>query len=94
MANHKSAIKRTRQSEKRRLRNRANRSRVKSAVKMVDQAIMEQAGDKVQEALKAAIPLIDKAAGKGAFHKRTASRKISRLTKRVNAFVSGSQPAA
>jgi small subunit ribosomal protein S20 len=87
-------MKRTRQSEKRRIRNRSNRSRVKTAIKAVDQAIVELAGDTAQEALKAAIPLIDKAAGKGAFHKRNASRKISRLTKRVNAFVSGSQPAA
>jgi small subunit ribosomal protein S20 len=94
LANHKSAEKRTRQNEKRRLRNRANRTRVKTAIKAVAEAIDQQAGDKAQEALKAAIPLIDKASVKGAFHKKNASRKVSRLTKRVNAFLNSTQAAA
>jgi small subunit ribosomal protein S20 len=94
LANHKSAMKRTRQNEKRRIRNRANRSRVKTAVKAVTEAIEQQAGESAQEALKAAIPLIDRAAVKGAFHKKNASRKVSRLTKRVNAFAAGLQESA
>jgi small subunit ribosomal protein S20 len=93
LANHKSAEKRNRQNEKRRLRNRSNRTRVKTAIKAVAEAIDQQAGEKAQEALKAAIPLIDKAAVKGAFHKKNASRKISRLTKRVNAFLGSTQAA-
>lgn len=88
MANHKSAIKRNRQSLIRRSRNRANKTRVKNAIKAVDAAIAENSVEKVQTALKEAIPVIQRAAVKGAIHSRNASRKVSRLTKRVNAFVS------
>ncbi len=85
MANHKSAIKRFKQSEKRNARNRAARTRVKNAVKEVRLAI--QSGDKAkaQEALKAATVVLDKNAGKGIIHWRKAARKVSRLTKAVNA---------
>jgi len=94
LANHKSALKRIRQNEKRRLRNRANRSQVKTAMRAVHEAIEEQSVEKAQEALKKAIPQIDQAAVKGAFHKKNASRKVSRLTKRLNAFVHSMQSAA
>ena len=95
MANHKSALKRNRQSLVRRERNRINRSRVKTAIKKVD-AIIEADGsvEKAQEALVEAIPVIERSAVKGAFHKKTASRKVSRLTKRVNAFASSKESAA
>ena len=87
MANHKSALKRNRQSLIRRDRNRANRTKVKTAVKKVEAAIkVEGSVEKAQEALVAAVPVIERAAVKGAFHKKTASRKISRLTKKVNNF--------
>ena len=88
MANHKSALKRNRQSLIRRSRNRANKARVKNVIKAVDAAIAEKSVEKVQVALQAAIPVIQGAAAKGAIHKMNASRKVSRLTKRVNAFVS------
>lgn len=94
MANHKSALKRNRQNQKRRLRNRSNRSRVKTAIRAINEAIEEQSIEKAQEALKAAIPVIDKVAAKGAYHRKNASRKVSRLTKRVNAFTSSTQAAA
>jgi len=87
VANHKSALKRHRQSLVRRARNRANKSKIKTAIRKVDEAIAANAVDQVQEALRAAIPVIDKAAVKGAIHKRTAARKVSRLTRRVNAFL-------
>lgn len=93
MANHKSALKRNRQNQKRRLRNRSNRSRVKTVIRTINEAIEEQAVDKAQEALQAAIPVIDKVTGKGAYHKKNGSRKVSRLTKRVNAFISRTQAA-
>lgn len=86
MANHKSAMKRTRQSVGRNLRNRNNKSRMKTAVKAILSAIEEQSVEKAQEALRAAIPVIDRVAVKGSMHKKTASRRVSRLTKRVNAF--------
>lgn len=77
MANHKSALKRARQSEDRRLRNKAVKTRVKNITKDVLAASAETAADE----LKAAQSIIDKAAKKGVIHSRTASRKISRLTK-------------
>ena len=95
MANHKSALKRNRQSLLRRDRNRANRSRVKTAIKAVEAAIHDtKSPEEAQNALKAAVPIIDRAAVKGAFHKKTASRKVSRLTKRVNQFIKSMESAA
>ena len=84
MANHKSAEKRNRQSQVRRLRNKSNRSRMKTAIRKIDEAVIAGSADEAREALKAAIPVIAKTASKGTIHKKTASRKISRLTKRVN----------
>ena len=84
MANHKSAEKRNRQSQVRRIRNRANRTRMRNAIKVVDAAIANGAQEDAQTALKVAIPVIAKTAAKGTIHKKNASRKVSRLTKRVN----------
>ncbi|MDH3390921.1 MAG: 30S ribosomal protein S20 [Desulfobacterales bacterium] len=95
MANHKSAIKRNKQSLLSRDRNRANRTKVKNAVKKVDAAMeVEGSVEKAQEALLAAVPIIERAATKGAFHKKAASRKVSRLTKRVNKFAGSKESAA
>lgn len=84
VANHASALKRAKQSEKRRIRNKAVRTTLRRSIKAVRQAV--EAGDAAaaQEALKTAIPTIDKAASKGVIHNRNASRKISRLTQSVN----------
>jgi len=83
LANHASAIKRNLQSQKRRLRNRIVKTRVKSVVKNV--RADRQAGEAVSrtEDLRIAQSVIDKAAKKGVLHKRTAARKISRLARRV-----------
>jgi small subunit ribosomal protein S20 len=94
LANHKSALKRNRQSLIRRDRNRANRTKVKTAVKKIDAAIEVESVEQAQEALDAAVPIIERAAVKGAFHKKTASRKVSRLTQRVNKFASSKESAA
>ncbi len=83
MANHKSALKRAGQNERRRLRNKAVQTRVKNVVKDVRLAVAQDAGDAVEQ-LNTAQSAIDKAAKKGVLHKKTASRKISRLTKQVN----------
>ena len=79
MANHKSALKRAGQNERRRMRNKAVQTRVKNVVKAVRLAEGEDAVEK----LNAAKSAIDKAAKKGVLHRKTASRKISRLAKRV-----------
>jgi len=86
LANHKSAMKRTRQSQVRNLRNRNNKSKMKTVIKAIFSAIEEQSVEKAQEALRAAIPVIDRVALKGSLHRKTTARKVSRLTKRVNAF--------
>ncbi len=85
MANHKSALKRARQNVVRRARNKTVKTRVKNVVKEVRLAAAESAGDATQEKLREAKSIIDKAATKGVIHKRTAARKISRLSRMANA---------
>ena len=84
MATHKSALKRHRQNQKRRLRNKIVRSQLKTSVKSYVAAIEGKDKAAAQEAAKAAISTISKTASKGVIHKKTASRKISRLAKKVN----------
>jgi len=84
VANHKSAEKRNRQAQARRLRNRANRSKMKTAIKNLNEAIESGNAEEAKTALAAAVPVIAKTASKGTIHKKNASRKISRLTKKVN----------
>lgn len=84
MANHKSAEKRNRQTQVRRMRNRINRSKMKTAIRGLNEAIESGNTEEAKSALAAAVPVIAKTASKGTIHKKNASRKISRLTKRVN----------
>ena len=84
MANHKSALKRARQNELNRLRNKAVKTRVKSIVKDVRFSVEESSNGDVMAKLIAAQTLIDKASKKGVLHKKTAARKISRLSRLVN----------
>lgn len=86
MATHKSAEKRDRQSKKHRERNIADKSVIKTKVKSVLGAVEEKDKAAAVKALQAAIPAFNKAAAKGVLHKKNASRKISRMTKRVNAL--------
>jgi small subunit ribosomal protein S20 len=82
MANIKSQIKRNRQNEKRRQRNVAVRSELRTRTRSVMEAA-EAGADDVDEQLKAAIKRIDKATTAGVMHKNTAARTKSRLTRRV-----------
>ena len=84
MAVHKSAEKRARQNETRRMRNRHIKTTIKSMVKKVREAVQEKNEAKAKEALARVIPIVDKAANQGIIHGRNRSRKISRLTKLVN----------
>jgi len=86
VATHKSAIKRAKQSEARRLRNRVRKTRVKTAVKQVRTALENKSVEEAQAALQQAVPVIDKAASQGSLHHRAAARKISRLSKQVHAL--------
>lgn len=80
----KSVLKRIRQDAKRRLRNQAWRTKIKTCIKKVEETITQNNKDSIQAILNEAIKVISKAASKGIIHKNTASRKISRLTKKVN----------
>ena len=84
MANHKSAIKRARQSEEQRVRNRSRKTRMKNVIRDLDEVIAGKSPEKAAEELKKAVSVIAKTASKGVIHKNTASRKISRLTRAVN----------
>ena len=84
MANIKSAKKRILVDRRNAERNKAIKSKVKTAVKKVDAAIAAKDKAAAASALKAAISEIDRAASKGVYHKKTASRKISRITLAVN----------
>jgi len=88
LANHKSALKRAGQNEIRRIRNKAVKTRVKNITKELRAAVDETQKDKALADLNVAQSIIDTAAKKGVLHKKTASRKISRLTKLINSVES------
>ena len=87
MANTSSAKKMVRKIERRTARNRDQKTRMRTFIRRVDEAIA--GGDKAgaETALRAAQPVIARAGQKGLMHKKTASCKISRLSKRVSAIV-------
>lgn len=86
MANTPQAEKRIRRNERRAAVNKARLSRIRTQVKKVESAIA--AGDKTaaQAALLAAQPELDRGVARGVLHRNTASRKLSRLTKRISAL--------
>ncbi len=84
MANIKSAKKRIKVIQAKTLRNKMIRSSVKTAVRKVNEAVAAGDAKVAQQALINAVSTIDKAKSKGVMHKNTASRKVSRLTKKVN----------
>jgi small subunit ribosomal protein S20 len=86
MANHLSALKRARQTEKRTARNRANTSRLRGALRELRESIAK--GDKpaTEQIYRATVSALDKAIQKGTLHENTASRYKSRLGKRVTAM--------
>ena len=86
MANHKSALKRNRQNEKRNERNRVGRTRIKNAIKSVLLEIDEKNKTEIQNTLKKASKIISKNAAKGVIHKRAASRKVASLARKVHQF--------
>jgi small subunit ribosomal protein S20 len=86
LATHPSAEKRDRQNKKHKIRNTAVKSKTKTEIKKVLAAVEELDRESSEKALKSAITVIKKAASKGVYHKNNASRKVSRLTKKVNAL--------
>lgn len=86
MANHQSALKRARQTEKRTAVNRANTSRLRGALRDLRETIAK--GDKAaaETLYRTTVSVLDKAIQKGSLHENTASRYKSRLGKRVTAM--------
>jgi small subunit ribosomal protein S20 len=86
LANHKSAIKRARQNDVRRLRNKSLKTKIKNVIKDLRLSVSETSKEETLKKLDMAKSSIDRAAQKGVIHKKTASRKISRLSKLVNSI--------
>ena len=86
MANIKSAKKRILVNETKAARNKAIKSKVKTAVKKVEAAVAAKDAETAKTALRAAIVEISKAGTKGVYHKKSVSRKISRLSKAVSSI--------
>jgi small subunit ribosomal protein S20 len=84
LASHKSAIKRTRQAEERRLRNRSIRTRAKRTIRDVRLAAGQNQREDALRKLNEAKSVIGKASKRGVIHKRAAARKISRLSRLIN----------
>ena len=86
MANIKSAKKRILVNETKAARNKAIKSKVKTAIKKVEAAVAQKDAEAAKTALRAAISEITKAGTKGVYHKKTVSRKIARLSKAVDSI--------
>jgi small subunit ribosomal protein S20 len=84
VANHPSALKRQRQAEKRRLRNRNVKTALRTYVRGVREAVAARDSTLAKEKLAVAARALDRAVTKGVLHARSASRKISRLARLVN----------
>ena len=88
MAQHASAKKRIRRTARQTEVNRQRRSRVRNLIKLVESAVESGDKDAAASALRAAQPEIMRGASKGIMHKNTASRKMSRLTRKMKALSS------
>lgn len=86
MANTPSSKKRVRQIARRTKINQARRSRIRSFIRKVEEAIASGDRQAAEAALRAAQPELMRGAGKGLLHRNTASRKVSRLHQRINAL--------
>mgnify|MGYP001313678958 CR=1 FL=1 len=90
MANHKSALKRIRQAEKRRLHNRVFRNRARTYIKKARALIVSKDLTQAKEATRLAVKDLDMAASRGTIHPRNAARRKSRLMKQLAALEKGS----
>ncbi len=93
MAHHKSAKKRIRQNEKKRIRNRHIRTTLRSALKRFEQTLEAQNAEELKSILDKTISIVDKAASKGVIHRNKAARHVSQLRRKVNAFLTASPNA-
>lgn len=89
MANTASARKRNRQTKRRTERNHGRKSRMRTFIKKVEAAITGGNKEAAGEALRAAQPEMQRAAGKGVTHRNTVARKLSRLSARIKTLPTG-----
>jgi len=94
MPNTKSAKRAERVTRRRTEVNKSRRSRMRTMVRSVESALAEGNADAAAAALKAAEPVLMRTAQQGILHKRTAARKVSRLTKRIKTLADAAQPTA
>jgi small subunit ribosomal protein S20 len=93
MANHPSAIKRNRQSERRRIINRSNTQRLRTQLKKIKLAIASKNKEEVQKLLGPTLSLIDRSVQKGVLHRNAASRHKSGVTLHANALLASQSGA-
>ncbi|MBA4416849.1 MAG: 30S ribosomal protein S20 [Syntrophus sp. (in: bacteria)] len=86
MRKNKSAIKRARQADEKRLRNSHVKSTMKTYIKKITAVMENKDAEHVDEAFKKAVSFINRAASKGVIHHNNASRKVARLSKKVHSF--------
>jgi small subunit ribosomal protein S20 len=86
MANHVSSLKRARQTVTRTAANRSNRSRVRTSLRAMREALVKGEAKAANEQFKATVSTLDKSVQKGVFHKNTVSRYKSRLNARLKAL--------
>jgi small subunit ribosomal protein S20 len=86
MANHFSALKRARQTERRTARNRANSSRLRTALRTMRESLAKGNKTEAEKAYRGTVSALDKAIQKGVLHENTAARYKSRLSARLNAL--------
>jgi len=87
MANHFSALKRARQTEKRTARNRANKSRLRGSLRQMREALASGNPEGAEQAYRRTVSVLDQAVQKGVIHDNTASRYKSRLNARLKTLV-------
>ena len=93
MAQHKSAKKRIRQNDKKRIRNRHIRTTLRSTLKRFEQTLEKQNAGELKALLDKTISIIDTAASKGVIHKNKAARHVSQIRRKINSFLTTSPNA-
>jgi small subunit ribosomal protein S20 len=86
MANHKSALKRNRQNQKRRAINRGNRGQLRTQLRKMNEVLTSKNPEEVQKGLAPTLSMLDRSVQKGVLHKNAASRRKSRLMAKFNAL--------
>jgi small subunit ribosomal protein S20 len=93
LAHHKSAKKRIRQNEKKRIRNRHIRTTLRSALKKFEQTLAQQNSEELKALIDKTISIVDKAASKGVIHKNKAARHVSQIRRKASSLLASSPNA-